>query len=819
MSRRTCSARDNLRASLREYWELEDRTETLPEVIDDQSLLDAGWELHFIADFYQLYSLAYPPVLAVKPKVAPDGSIRISVSVLPEEKRYAVFRDRLRKALPFFATIRVEAPILISPYKLELTAALNSQLEAAIKRRVRDVVCSPDSQAEVERIVKDWKEQVESLRREDKSAESLQDAADRGERFSLLTQLGFYALTLASAAGNDVLSFLLSDRDPKPHVRDLPGESQELLSSLNLEPWLEALGSIRREKRLANIVDASAISMVVKLNETAKRENRTDVYFLLSDASTLRTVLGRPYIKKPEGPSGMPPPCCISDERFRKSGCRRTRTSILRTSKHFEEFARAFDEDRHRRRENLFRRKISLLQRVRPISTQVRDVMRLCPWGRFGRCTEDIATRCKDTRASIRAFLRTEEGLSNLETIISKHAAFKPLLAFMNKYLLNAEYTPRSIMTLDKSFFAFFKDEYEPAVLKDLHSALERYSHDTYRHFAEVARKSIDIAEDPTASIWYRLRRMRGLVFDVAFRDNERILALTRRVQNPETNDGNRLAHLKEWYREMVLVITEKQDDPHAALLNAIVLYCYDYYDDCSWLAALWLRRSRGRDASDSLKELETEFFYMNMSAEARKAFGIENPAAAKSSILAVVTRIDAYMKERRPGSDPRLPYLAGKILGRQHQFDKEPGDTVLTRSLEYTEAALRVVQCSSTQEYATLLLSLLNNKLYVLVRLSDPTPDQLAEADRLYGYLERTSEAGHGNFIETFASYMYMRARHAPSIRARKELLKEAINLLRHANKRAREQYINRQEQGVYRKQLNLWNREYTRAYGDPTT
>jgi hypothetical protein len=786
------------------------RAETLEEVLDDQSLLveEPPWNLNMIVDFHQIYELAFPPLAKVEVKIEEKGSQRRVVMKLtpprPEDKS-RIFSNRLRKAIPFFGTIRIKAPVLIPPYKRELEWTLESLMEQLLRSKLRDYL--KFIVQDVPKLREEWSKSIEDLRERDDPHTLRRWDAREVQKFAELMVEGFYFLSFTGAIGSEIINHLLSDTMPKPHIRRLEPAKEALIKEISMEPWIDLLDSIRN-KPFSNIIDAQAIAMVLKLNELACRDSKRELYFLLSDSSALRQLLSRSGARHGL-PSGYSPPL-VKHPLFPKA-LQSQGVSILRTSDHFEEFLRAFDSALPAQIDNLKLRKENILSKIRINSSAIDEVSRKCTVNN-AVCPCEIRDKCTLLRDSIGSFLAGDELILNLKNVIMKEQLFEPLLTFMKRYL-EADIAPE-LAELCESYTAFFLEDFDQTVIDRLGDALSRYERAYTENIFSLSKAGIDIADRSVATAKTRLGRMRGILYEITFSENETIKSLLLQL----ADEGyQQLEMVRSWYTEIIRANIQHRDDVEASLLSLILLYCNGFYDECSWLALFWID-SRFDQIIKANKAVE--FNYLLASSEARIQYFEQDKKAAGERIDQIVKKLDELMADADHGTDARLPHLAGKILGRKHFFGVETTDSILLRAIDYFRKALQMIESmkgAKAEVFKSLVSPLKNNILYSIARLVNPRVEMVREAEGLYAELSPQHRTTH--YTETFAWYHYMLSMLSYEKDREKsaQLMFEALRELVWALILGKTESANEQELSISSRQLNEWISKYHEMFNDP--
>jgi len=817
-----CGKLRELKHMVRKFKEREQRSQVLMEVIEDQHLLlEPKWNLYFIADFYQLYTLAFPEVVRCDKEVV-GNEIRIDIKEIPERQKEVVLRETLRKAIPFFGCIRVPPPVLISPYRRELDIQLRSQAERLLRaemlRKLRTLL------PQVAQIRCDWNESLDAVQRD--TDETPAAAAAEVMEFSKLTAQGFYCLAFAHAttpvtAAFRALEHILTNTEPKPHVSYLPAEHEAEISHTNIDPWLNLL-SRYRPQMFSNIIDAQAIALVMRLNELASREGRRDVYFLLSDTRALAKALNKfdcaggdvlkelrltPFIKH-----RLFPPWVNSQG-----------LHVLRTSDHFEEFLQAYHEALPVQIENLERRLEQLLPQCHLLTTQFEDIDRTCQ-GSYPECTAETRERCRRLREDIAAFLRNEDELANLHNIIHKEKAFQPLLNFVHWFLQDVVYPDARRLTgeheeirkLSDEYDQFFSQRYGNALQEKLETAFHSLYDKVAGTILTIGAQSIEMARAPAQLLRNRLRRMFEINYQRAFSGNQRLRTLLNDLFLPSSDeDGSRGS--RDWYREIFEMAMAPPRDAEINLLVLSLLYCYDAYTECEWLARRWIEDHSSELASSGK---QVEFAYMLAAAEARQTFQLKDHSAAREAIGGVLAQLDA-VELQFPG-DPRIPHLKGKILARVYLFGIDPSSSVLADSIASSRKALdwaRHIAAQGDITYQPLQISLTNNIVYCSAKLP-PADTNPQEMEQLAGLLYPHTDEAH--VLETVACYLYSLARKRYEERKLGESngqYQRALTELSRAIDLGIRQDINRQELTQLNIQMQHWKAEHAARFGHDGT
>ncbi len=797
-----CPHRADLQSKIDRFEDYDDRHRVVHEVWMSEHLIQEDWELNFIVDFHQLYRVAYPRVVDIDVTVV-DGRMRIAVKSLPKEAQARVFRDRVRKAIPFFGTVRVKPPLLIPPYRLELEAVLHSRYQQVIRSRVASRILGMGNK--ITELLSELRSSVGKLEAPaPKGGDVAEEQVKEVEKFADLTRRGFYVLCAADAAGTTTLRRIFDDGE-KRHVRKLSKEDTKAIEGLESGVWYEPLCRLRDEREFSNYVDAYAIASVLRLNEKAAQEDKRVLYFLLSDAPALRQLLrsGADFIRNPRR-KWFPDVPRIRHPQL-PSFCPQEGLAIQRTSYHFEEAVRAFDPNWGAFYANLEQREQEL-GILAGLCKKVKAVRRKCR-----RCSAENERACEQLRDDIDEFLKKERDLEGLEQILEKEKAFQPLLEFMKS--MQREDPSKKVRELATLYNKIFAEDYDDMLKTRLRTTLERYESEYRDNLGSISlAAAATAATAPHEVVMYKLRRMYGIVFEVAFHRNRRITNLLRKVLSGDSAalQIDEKAQM-EWFLDAFGLVARPTEDPETALLATIFLYCFGFYVQAAWQATRWIKE---KAAILETAGLEVEFHYMYVSALAREAYGFESNDKAIEVCRSLQQELTRLSKKHP--NDPRIPHLSGKIIGRLHEFGKDTRDVVLDEALDcFRDARRRVDESPAEQRFKILELPLLNNELYTIVSRSQKGSADSARADELYATIISHPKLEKSQHLETLASYEHAMFLHVSEPSEQETWLGKAIQRMRTALRQAEVQYVDEQQVKTFTRKYDRWRKEYTARFG----
>lgn len=249
------------------------RRAELENLIVDHELIREGWKLHFVVDFYQIFTFAFPLGLE-------------EISLLQNEReRSRVAMMQAARAFVFYGLKVCPYPVLISPYAIELRNWLSLVLSKG-----HDTVLATTA-------IRDWgqslltKEQRELINK----AISWYKLPNREEKLppELLSQMMdlvdkkfldmYFLISGAMIEGIRILRDLYRGKESRlqgAHRRwkNYDEMTREVRGG-HSSSWYPRFAKIRRARTIPNIRDALAIEIVMALNHHLMKKKKKLCYW------------------------------------------------------------------------------------------------------------------------------------------------------------------------------------------------------------------------------------------------------------------------------------------------------------------------------------------------------------------------------------------------------------------------------------------------------------------------------------------------------------------------------------------------------------
>lgn len=780
----------------KKFKQIREKALIIEEVEHDQRLISEGWEIHFIVDFYQLYSVAYPEVV----KTRSDDEKKVFLRFPTKDEKGEMFQQRLKQAIPFFGNVNVDVPIFIPPYAIEMQQKLRSRTEkmfrAELNSRLHDRI-----EKDARKAHKETDKAILKLRESNIPDSTLID--EEVEDFSRATSNGFYALSYKNSAGDLSLCRIMLDDDDKKHLRQLPQDDYHLLETEDYKSWLTLINK-QRDKPFSNPRDAKAIALTLALN---MKYDGKKLFLFLSDDPSIKKVLEKLRRKRVGKDKFKDPSPFINKKNLPHHPS--DGIFLLRTSNHFEEFVREYEMNNIEGTiSNLVSARETILRKVEPIRPFIEKTFQKCK-GRRNRC-DNCGASCEKIFIYYKRSLQAFDKRINLEFILGKEKVFEPLLQYVNRYILQDDGNS-DIAKLSERYASFFSDAYEPEVLRKLEKAAENFRQEEDEKLFQIIDKTeTDI---PYLQIRHRLNRLKGLILNVSFEKNEEIQHLLISLRNYERKE--QLNDIRNKYRAILELMSDQEEVVDNALLSIIILYSYDEYKKSAWLSKLW-----SHEDNDLLKKVleakkQVEFVYMQASSEARICYSLKDKIVGNKKLSRSIGILKAIQDDHP--TDPRIPYLLGKMETRRRFFKLDATLKPIYRSIEYCNEALNLLDSDEEGRFASLRDPLYNNQLYNYIFFTEADPSTLTKIENLYIEVKKITNAHH---IETLACChkFYSTIVYKDDLKSSQEEFKKAFQCLIWASEMGNRELLNTMERKSLKIQLEDWKGEYSKLYSsDP--
>jgi len=782
----------DLKYSYNRFNNYKKKSKIIREVILDDTLLHDGWKLKFIVDYHNIYEVAFPNILKKKTKRNQHTEQDVEWFVIPDEdEQKSIYLNRIIKAIPFFGTLKCDVPYLIEPYIYELETSLRSKFEKVKRDELKKHINELTAKLDPSIIKKDWKKLIK------------QDDPDKDniEQFAKLITDGMYLAYYINSLGVKTLQNILKDKNDVEHVKELPYNLYEIVTSDSIQQWKDVLNHYRPKRPLQNAIDAIAIECVIKLNQI--KEDRT-IYFLLSDAHTLWNVLKEESLYISSKYSLFP----SINRKDLPEYCNVEGINILRTSYHFEEWLKTYHRQFKCRIKYLKEREKHILPNLKLIpslrSDEIENKCKICL--QDNKCNDSTKKECKQIIDNINKVIGSEYDVLQINSIIQKNAVFSNLLSFINDSIDPNYYKDiKSIVDMFDKYFIKFDEKTSEKFFIELRAALSTFRKVVNVNIENLNSSIINFSDIP---LKYRFERVDGILLHITFKNNSIIYNIISKSIDEEGN-------FTENFRTILEHISSNYNNPDASLLASIILYCNEDYTACSWLTEEWKNQYKKEK-----NERIVEFTYLWALSKSRIIFGRPNIKERNDKIEGIIKELESLHNNNK--EDPRIPYLISKIIARKHLFNINTTDKNLYRSIEYCHIVGNIINnnisnYSEKEKDDYLLLQMLNNNvmLWCISKLSKPNNNLIVQAKKLYQLLNKSKKKSH--FIETIASYYYLLYKfQIKNSRERKRKFREAISTLIESLKIGFNQDINKQETHVMLLEYDNWRIEYIKKYKD---
>ena len=666
------------------------RKTELENVIIDHELLEEEWTIHFVVDYYQVLTFAFPLGLE-------------QVSSLDDERARSHFAmKQAARAFVFYGLKYTPNPVLIPPYATEL----RNWLSAVLSRGQESVLRI--------RAIQNWgmsllnEEEKELIERANELYEL------KNEEGQLLSQLTSALITLvnkkfldmyflisgAMIEGVMMMRNLYQGEDPRlqmAHRRwaNYDKMTKDILKGYSSE-WYQLFSKIRIDRTISNINDALAIEIVMALNKYLMKNK--EIVYLVSDADTMYQVLNEKIKGKSRG-------SVLHPETGRE-------IPILRTSDTFLTYMTSVEERLNVESDlrRLYREKRELAdfyaieamikrasEKCQEISRTVQEDCSTCP--HLELCSEisDKLEQHKEKTNEIEVF----------RLILNRFGFLEPYLNFLE----SGEEIEKNIEEIVR--FLGGKNEDLEEKIRD---KVEKLEQDIDNLIDTVEDPSIDLApQDAIEFLAYRLKRFNGIPYRIIFKDpriNEAIDSLFDSLGKKD------VGRVKKNAKKIFNLTHDPTLGNEGKLLLASLLYCFRHYEMVKDIALQMLSKADVKERREF--ELLKCLSYSRLSIENHSIFYFDK--AHEGCVEAIENYHD----------DPRFYNMLGVIIARGVESGLEKKKT-LEDAMEWFKAGLEL--CTVTDNM--LQASLKNNIAYLMTQKKDHTLDELSYSAKLMREIE----------------------------------------------------------------------------------
>ena len=445
---------------------------------------------------------------------------------------------------------------------------------------------------------------------------------------------------------------------------------------------------------------------------------------------------------------------------------------------------------------NLIKEKQRYTQWMKPIQIPLREASNICTKSDRYECNKcrnrdsDRYSQCYSFDLAMEDLMSKDIKRRDLMYLINRNNIFHRLANFITEFL---QIPPEMEIynSLISNYLKFMRVP-NPPLDESLVNLYGPYTTDWIQGFLVVGTASNRIARENVQDVYYRIRRLKWIMFNKVF-DNPKYVALLSGALKIEKID---IKNCRELMNNILGLLYGEDKEEDRNLLLMIILYCYDLYLEIIWLTDLIL--------TDASKSKLLEYRYIQCSASLRYAKEMNDVTIAQSAISTLEGLISQY------STDPRVYHLLGKTYGRVYDFGLDENEEMLHKALFYTKKALEVIEQNQLEEYFELTPVLTNNLLYIVTRIEYPESDDLSNADKWFYTLQQINEEKPGPHREsTIAHYYYLKHRFCVK-EERICYLEKGIATMERAIELAEKEKLNRQEIMVLEDRLTKWREDF---------
>ena len=740
------------------------RKTELENVIIDHELLKDNWTIHFVVDYYQVLTFAFPLGLE-------------QISSLDDERaRSRSAMKQAARAFVFYGLKYTPNPVLIPPYATELRNWLSAVLSGGQESVLRI------------RAIQNWGRSLL-----DEEEKKLIDRANelyelKNEERKLLSQLTSSLITLVNKKfldmyflvsgtmidGVRIMRNLYYGEDPRlqmAHKRWINYDemTKDILKGYSSE-WYQLFSKLRSGRTIPNISDALAIEIVMALNKHLIK-NREIVY-LVSDADTMNQVLNEKVKGRPRG-------SVLHPETGREIPILRTSNTFLTYMTSVEERSNVESDLKrlyHERRELAdFYAIEAMIKRASEKCQEVSEIYQKdcskCPYFEF--CSE-ISEKLKEHKE------KTNE-IRVFRLVLNRFGFLKPYMNFLE----SGEKIEKNIEEIIK-FLGGRNEDLE----KKIKDKVEKLEQDIDDLIDTVEDPSIDLApQDAIEFLAYRLKRFNGIPYRIVFKNpriNDAINSLFDSLEKQDTDE----------IRKNAKKIFNLTHDPmlgnEGKLLLASLLYCFRHYEMVRDIAVQILSKANVKERKEF--ELLECLSYSRLSIENHSIFYFDR--AYKGCVEAIEKFHD----------DPRFYNMLGVVIARGVESGLEEKKT-FEDAMEWFQAGLKL--CSVTDNM--LQASLKNNIAYLITQKEDHTFEELDFSINLISDIEKIwpREKWAADFWDTDGCVHLSLARLQDDPIKRRTLLMKAEEKEKKAEKIGEKYRIRQSDINLIQKRLNIITQE----------
>ncbi|KYK35266.1 MAG: hypothetical protein HXS46_05840 [Theionarchaea archaeon] len=700
----------------------------LDNVITDLELIKDGWTLHFVVDFYQVFTFAFP--LGWE-----------KISLIDEKERAHSATRQAARAFVFYGIKYCPHPVLIPPYATELKNWLS-------------IVISKEHEMKLTLdALNNWGRSLLSEEEKKLIDEANEYYSQSGEKEAIppgftsqLTNLVnrkfldmYFFVSGAMVEGIEMVRNLYRGENPRLEMaherwKDYKAMTKDIQKGFDSK-WYALFSKMRSGRTIPNIRDAMAIEIVMALNNSLIQNK--ELVLLVSDADNMKRALNTVEAEKFRGSVSHP-----------ETG---KEIPILRTSDTFLAFmttveGRAEIEDD--------------LERVRQEKNELADFYAI----------EDMIARAYKVHEETSKVLQREcsqcphlENCTKIKDKLEKHKEktdeIKILRLILNRFdflepYLNFLESGRKVEQIIEEIVKFIgaKSETLEKKFRDKILDLEKEIDDL---IDEVEDPSIDLApQDAVEFLAYRLQRLNGIPYRIIFKNPKITKTIDDLFRSLEKKD---LKEIKEAAKNIFNLTHDTKIGNEGKLLLAVLLYCFRHYEMVGDITNQMLSKKDLKERKEFV--LLQCLAYGRLSMETRSKYYYD-------------TAREVCADAAKEYDDPRFHNMLGVIIATGVESGMEDKNT-LVDALWWFKAGLE--RC--TGEDTMLEASLKNNIAYTLTQKTDHTLEDLDYAHDLIKESEELWPRKNwvADFWDTDACIHLYSAMLTENYSEKKDLLKKA--------------------------------------------
>lgn len=734
------------------------RSFELDNVITDLELIKDGWTLHFVVDFYQVFTLAFPL-----------GWGR--VSLVDEKERARIATKQAARAFVFYGIKYCPHPVLIPPYATEL----KNWLSIVISK-------GQDMKLTLEAL-HNWGRSL--LSEEEKKlideTNELYSQSGEGETISprhipqLMDLVNkkfldmYFFVSGAMVEGIEMVRNLYRGEKPRLEMaherwKDYGVMTKDIQKGFDSK-WYALFSKMRSGRTVPNIRDAMAIEIVMALNHHLMKNK--ELVLLVSDANNMKRALNAREEGRVRGSVAHP-----------ETG---KEIHILRTSDTFLTFMTTVegrakiegDLERVRQEKNELADFYAIEEMIAEAYRIHEDTSKALQ-GKCSQCPH--LENCTKIKEKLEKHKEKTDEIRILKLILNRFDFLEPYLNFLESGE-KVEENIEEIVTFLGAKSESLEKKFRTKIL-DLEKEIDDL-------IDEVEDPSIDLApQDAVEFLAYRLKRLNGIPYRIIF-ENPNIIGAIDTLFNSLAKED--LEDIKEAAKNIFNLTHDTAMGNEGKLLLAVLLYCFRHYEMVGDITTQML-------STKDLKERK-EFVLLQCLAYGR--LSMENRSKYYYDTAYKIC-LDAVQKYK----DPRFHNMLGVIIGTGIESGMEEKNT-FKDAIEWFEAGL--AHC--TGEDTMLEASLKNNIAYTLTQKPDHTLEDLKRAHDLIRGSEKLwpREKWIADFWDTDACVHLYSAMLTEDFSEKKDLLQKAFDKESKAKEIGKKHKMHHSKMKLMEKRLNL--------------